>query len=295
MTPLEADAQGFLVGERCDLSAINALLADIRAELRSLRNTLWGGLSLRNIRSDARKLPAPARLRRSADIQVADSAGTQTGRRLLAQAARRESLPPPLRNERGQFAGPSGDRSNAGSSALLRAEVNRLTDATRQIGSQLYETTRQSDPAIEALHEISGPFVSGFRTLFSSRFNDTVPWYKRIFRELRGLRHDQAQYSRAERLALEDLEHRQQAIGRQERGGSFSFTSGGGLLASLGWVLMSALGLIFSPVGIAITGLATAAWGLFTENGKKFFVNSGSRYFCESLFWASQPQQAAKT
>ncbi|GAW84997.1 hypothetical protein bplSymb_SCF00208P017 [Bathymodiolus platifrons methanotrophic gill symbiont] len=26
-----------------------------------------------------------------------------------------------------------------------------------------------------------------------------------------------------------------------------------------------------------------------------FATNSGSRYFCESLFWASQPKQAAKT
>ncbi|TXK93069.1 hypothetical protein BMR02_15810, partial [Methylococcaceae bacterium HT1] len=25
------------------------------------------------------------------------------------------------------------------------------------------------------------------------------------------------------------------------------------------------------------------------------FLASGSRYFCESLFWASQPKQAAKT
>ncbi len=25
------------------------------------------------------------------------------------------------------------------------------------------------------------------------------------------------------------------------------------------------------------------------------FKSSGSRYFCESLFWASQPKQAAKT
>ncbi|GFO73958.1 hypothetical protein BPLS_P0324 [Bathymodiolus platifrons methanotrophic gill symbiont] len=29
----------------------------------------------------------------------------------------------------------------------------------------------------------------------------------------------------------------------------------------------------------------------FTSEG----VKAGSRYFCESLFWASQPKQAAKT
>ncbi|WP_221895921.1 hypothetical protein [Bathymodiolus japonicus methanotrophic gill symbiont] len=31
-----------------------------------------------------------------------------------------------------------------------------------------------------------------------------------------------------------------------------------------------------------------------SSHSKKRFV-SGSRYFCESLFWASQPKQAAKT
>ncbi|WP_221897455.1 hypothetical protein [Bathymodiolus japonicus methanotrophic gill symbiont] len=32
-----------------------------------------------------------------------------------------------------------------------------------------------------------------------------------------------------------------------------------------------------------------------TEIFRKIFSVSGSRYFCESLFWASQPKQAAKT
>jgi hypothetical protein len=34
---------------------------------------------------------------------------------------------------------------------------------------------------------------------------------------------------------------------------------------------------------------------LETEEQSKHNKNAGSRYFCESLFWAPQPKQAAKT
>ena len=34
---------------------------------------------------------------------------------------------------------------------------------------------------------------------------------------------------------------------------------------------------------------------LWKQMGMKALLNAGSRYFCESLFWASQPKQAAKT
>jgi hypothetical protein len=38
-------------------------------------------------------------------------------------------------------------------------------------------------------------------------------------------------------------------------------------------------------------------WVRASELGEKIPPNffAGSRYFCESLFWASQPKQAAKT
>jgi hypothetical protein len=33
----------------------------------------------------------------------------------------------------------------------------------------------------------------------------------------------------------------------------------------------------------------------FVPLDSEIFISAGSRYFCESLFWASQPKQAAKT
>ncbi|WP_221897501.1 hypothetical protein [Bathymodiolus japonicus methanotrophic gill symbiont] len=38
-----------------------------------------------------------------------------------------------------------------------------------------------------------------------------------------------------------------------------------------------------------------AFWRLSARPGLTANESSGSRYFCESLFWASQPKQAAKT
>ena len=44
--------------------------------------------------------------------------------------------------------------------------------------------------------------------------------------------------------------------------------------------------------GDEIEGMAGA---VSRHQDADLFVGSGSRYFCESLFWASQPKQAAKT
>ena len=44
-------------------------------------------------------------------------------------------------------------------------------------------------------------------------------------------------------------------------------------------------------------GLHTITPYLVVEDVERLilFLQAGSRYFCESLFWASQPKQAAKT
>lgn len=50
-------------------------------------------------------------------------------------------------------------------------------------------------------------------------------------------------------------------------------------LSSLGAAILPAisavLGVVFSPIGLAIAAVATLAWGLFTEDGRKFFSNIG--------------------
>ncbi|HIG64599.1 MAG TPA: hypothetical protein EYQ43_03330 [Methyloprofundus sp.] len=45
-----------------------------------------------------------------------------------------------------------------------------------------------------------------------------------------------------------------------------------------------------ADLNISFMALWNQAWAML-----KLPDNTGSRYFCESLFWASQPKQAAKT
>jgi hypothetical protein len=45
-----------------------------------------------------------------------------------------------------------------------------------------------------------------------------------------------------------------------------------------------------------VSGFILGGFALFIANPHLIsFRKAGSRYFCESLFWASQPKQAAKT
>ncbi len=44
-----------------------------------------------------------------------------------------------------------------------------------------------------------------------------------------------------------------------------------------------------------ITSLYVESDNRYNGYGNKLLGAAGSRYFCESLFWASQPKQAAKT
>ncbi|MDD5274373.1 MAG: hypothetical protein PHU14_16855, partial [Methylovulum sp.] len=49
----------------------------------------------------------------------------------------------------------------------------------------------------------------------------------------------------------------------------------GTALSGIGALIVTAMGIIFSPVGLAIMAAASLAWGLFTEDGRAFFANVG--------------------
>lgn len=75
-----------------------------------------------------------------------------------------------------------------------------------------------------------------------------------------------------------------EAQGRNGGGGEapgFLGTLMGSWLGRLAPLLLSgitgALGLVFSPIGLAIAAAATLAWGLFTEDGRKFFTGIGEK------------------
>jgi hypothetical protein len=145
------------------------------------------------------------------------------------------------------------------------------------------------DPAIKAFNEVAQPLARGYQ-LFAGSDKETR-WYKRLFGELRLFRKDQTVFNRAEQRTLREIDANTANPGGGNAGGQ-SFLGGllGGItpflmtaLTSIGGSMvtgaMALLGTIFGPIGLAIGGLATAAWGLFTEDGRKFFANVADKIY----------------
>ncbi|MBF6649517.1 hypothetical protein [Methylobacter sp. BlB1] len=144
------------------------------------------------------------------------------------------------------------------------------------------------DPTVKAFNEVAQPLARGYQAFFGGdRDKDNTRWFRRILGEIKLFRKEDTVYNKAVKKSLKAIEDKPVFAGD---GGSKSFM--GGLLgsispwilaaiASLGGSLLSGIGsvlrVIFSPIGLAISAAATAAWGLFTENGRKFFADIGGR------------------
>jgi hypothetical protein len=157
--------------------------------------------------------------------------------------------------------------------------------------------TEDADPTIKAFSEVVQPLARGYSLLFGGR-DKSDRWYRKIFRELTLFRKEDSTYSKAAKKSLKNIEDKPSVIG-DDGGKSFL----GGLMGSiLPWLLTAIAGLgpmiltgirtvfggfglilrtvlagVFSPIGLAIGAAAAVAWGLFTENGRKFFTDLGGK------------------
>jgi hypothetical protein len=157
---------------------------------------------------------------------------------------------------------------------LFNGLGDRLTEAVT--GSNLEEL----DPTVKAFNEVTEPLQRGYQLFFGGN-NDDERWYRKIFGELRFFRRDQSVFNRAEQRTLREIdENTENAGGGSSSSGGQSFLGGllGGGFSGLAARLLPALGMVlsavFGPVGLAIGAAAAAAWGLFTEDGRKFFANA---------------------
>jgi hypothetical protein len=199
------------------------------------------------------------------------------------------------RDRRGRFTS-----NNEGETQAQRALLNGLSD--RIADAVTLDTGLEDvDPTVKAFQEIAEPMARGYQ--FFAGGDKDEHWYRRLFRELNLFRKEQTVFNRAEQRTLREIDantEQVQGSGGARSGGflggllgavvPFLMTALGGLgrmllspLAGIGRMLLPAitgvLGTIFSPIGLAIGGLATAAWGLFTEDGRKFFANVADKLY----------------
>jgi hypothetical protein len=168
---------------------------------------------------------------------------------------------------------------------LFDGMADRLAEAVTGSASGIEAV----DPAIQAFNEVAQPLARGYQ-LFAGGDKETR-WYKRLFGELRLFRKEQSTFNRAEQRTLNEIDTNIENTGGGNAGNQ-SFL--GGLLGGITPFIMTALtriggsmvtgatallGTIFGPIGLAIGGLATAAWGLFTEDGRKFFANVADKIY----------------
>jgi hypothetical protein len=199
------------------------------------------------------------------------------GRRRNRPAAGSQVPPGHNRDARGRFTNnnPNPDEEERKQKRLFNGMADRLADAVTGSAAGLEE----ADPTIKAINEVAQPLARGYQ-LFAGDDRKENKWYRRLFGELRLFRKEQTVFDRTAQRVLREIDEN-----TENAQGSGSAQSGGFLGGLLGGVagrilplLMTALGFIFGPIGLALAGAATAAWGLFTEDGRKFFANAADSF-----------------
>ncbi|WP_333876406.1 hypothetical protein [Methylobacter sp.] len=177
-------------------------------------------------------------------------------------------------------------------SRLLNGFANRIATAITATTAGAEE----ADPTIKAFKEVAEPLARGYQ-IFSGGIGGGKKkgdgkkddgekkerWYRRILNSLDKFRREESAFNRVENRILRNIEGNSGAGSGNGGGGS----GGGmmllisGMLARLGPLLLTGitgvLGFIFSPIGLAIGAAAAVAWGLFTEEGQKFFGEVGAK------------------
>jgi predicted chitinase len=191
------------------------------------------------------------------------------------------------RNKKGQFTS-NGDGERQAEKVLFNGLADRISDAVSTSTTGLDDL----DPTIRASREITEavqPLARGYQAVFGGDKDKKSNWFGRIFKELRLSRKEDTTYNKASNKLLKSIGEKDYS--GVDSGGALAGTIGGiaskvpamiaGVFSGLGGVLLAgitgALGLIFSPIGLAIGVASAAAWGLFTEQGQKFFGEVGAK------------------
>ncbi|HEY8157295.1 MAG TPA: glycoside hydrolase family 19 protein [Methylobacter sp.] len=313
---LKSDSQGFLIGEPVhDIRKAVDQLRTIRNDISAIKNALLGapnsaGNGSKNTAIDrAAKIATPSSQRNrdnkpSAKAATPVRSNSGAGTPSIASAASTGTVTPNGRAKAaivatpkgrdasgrfssktesdakrdkttGRFTSNGGDDDERRTKGVLNNFVDRI--ATTAIGATA--GAEEVDPAIKAFQEVAEPMQRGYQSLFGGGDKDKKErWYKKLFKELNLFRKDETAFNKAQNKILKNIEGKSSGGDSDSSGTMLMMT---GLLGRLGPMLLTGitgvLGLIFSPIGLAIGAAATIAWGLFTENGQKFFGEVGAK------------------
>lgn len=306
---LEFDSQGFLKGDPIDLGRMPGYLRDIKDDVAAIRRAVVGGGNNANATRAARApstpqardssgrfvtkpvaaIPTGSARSVAALSALADSIGIAEGqkKKVLSQFKQGEkrSVSTPNRAANGQFVGGGASSSER---SIISAFMSRFSGAAR-IGDGVEDI----DPSIKAFREVAEPMQRGLEFFKGTKDSGEAKWLRKIFSKLNIFQKESSTFDKVQAKTLKSIDEKSGIGGGED--GSFGggmaggllgrflpwalgglATAGAGIATVAGGAISTAIAAIFSPVGAAVAAAGVAAWGLFTEDGRKFFSDLGS-------------------
>jgi hypothetical protein len=310
---MQSDSKGFLVADRAvdgrELSqGISGIKHDTTAILNWLKSQARSGV-LQRARVSGTTASAPrardelgrfvsgkptADLTKAVNSLTKQQAAQESVKKREEIATRSRSGNNQERDGRGRFGSGSSESESKGDSATSRI-IGALKSAVK---GNVPQNLDKVDPAIDAARELSSLFGGPMRAageigksvmgrgFVGGEKEKPARWYRRMWGEMRNTRKEQKEFSKAETKAIKDIKPGGGGSTEKE---SFFGTFFGSLLGRFAPLLLSGIGAvatgigavvtaIFSPIGLAISAAAVAAWGIFTEDGRKFFAGISEKF-----------------
>lgn len=258
-TPVATPSRERVVSQASNASVDNtALSSQLRANTASLSAIPVADIVATNNQTFAQSSANNA-ARETLSQNPANDIATPRNRRVIT--------PTRERSRNGRFVSNGDSTSNRQSeNSMLGRFADRIATSITTLNAGGLENVDPTVIAAQEISQVATPLVRGFQSLTGSNKGDSR-WLKKIFSILTITRRDSGLFQRTASRTLGHIDD------NTEGGGGGGSDSGGGIMAFAAGFLLRYILPIFA--GIALVGLA--AWGLFTEGGKKFFKGVGAK------------------
>jgi len=271
---LKHDSSGFLIGDIVDISKLHDTFQKVAGDVKAIKEAIFGGLK------------AEQKTTEKAVRTVQKVATPKVGNTQINQI---KSLPAMQRDEHGRFVSSKPQQRAVEPRAYGSLSATQLNKVA-QLAITGASVVAAGDPTAQAAREVAEPLSRGFGVLFGDEDKKQNKWLSKIFKSLNIFHKEDTTYSKAAKKSLKAIEEKSGYGGGED--GSFSGGAMGSLLgrflpwalggiatigSSITGMLTPVLTAIFSPVGLGIAAAGIAAWGLFTDDGRKFFSEIGSK------------------